>query len=83
MLAGAAAAAVRNRSGEGGPGTRRCAGRASGSGLGCRPDGRVRCSAGVINILVFMKELACVCVHTCVRACIIKVILLVFLLFRR
>lgn len=64
MLAGAAAAAVRNRSGEGGPGTRRCAGRASGSGLGCRPDGRVRCSAGVINILVFMKETrVCVCTH--------------------
>ena len=25
-------------------------------GLGCRPNGRVQCSAGVINILVFMKE---------------------------
>ena len=34
-------------------------------GLGCRPNGRVQCSAGVINILVFMKETrVCVCVYT-------------------
>lgn len=33
-------------------------------GLGCSPIGRVECSAGVINILVFMKETrVCVCVH--------------------